>query len=596
VDEAVERGFATGVSGKASDKAMASVRLDHLKDIHIPQRLAQARERHPDLIPKPRPAPQQRAAAAVRHPDPSVPDTTTFPHPVPPGREGQAAPRAVEVTPEIPMTATATAGTNPAETVNPPAPAQASADVLKMKADLDAAQARIREMEEAKAEDERVTEITRMCVAPHVVARLPQGFAKGLIDKKVKLDDARTAIINKMVDHQDETQGEIRTQVRVEAGVDASEKRQEGITNAILTMSGSAALVAKATGKKIDPGEFRGLSAIEMARHSLADAGIDHRGWHKIKVMGEALTLRARGLAKQGTSDFTVALESAMSQTMLAAYNETPDTWQRFCAVGSVSDFRAHTRYRPGSFGTLDVVNELAEFKHKPIPDAEKVSISIGTKGNLISVSRQALINDQMDYIAAQAADLGRMARYSIEVDVYTLLELNSGLGPTLADGLTLFHATHGNIATTAAVPTVTSFDAARTLIGSQLSPSGTRFITIRPPYVWVGPLALGSTVRVLNQATYDPSVSNKFQMPNAVAGMLADVVDTPQLAGTRWYLFANPTQNPTIEVAFLDGVQTPFLDTMEGWTVDGTEWKVRLDYGVAAVDYRGAMTNAGTA
>jgi hypothetical protein len=515
------------------------------------------------------------------------------------GREGLAAPIAVEVTPEIPMTATATAGTNPVETVtNQPDGnvADLQAQIAAMRAERDAAQAKAQKMEEERIETERVSEIARICSAPMMSARLPTGFADILVQNKVSKDEAYKRVVNALADHQDATQGEIRNSVRVESGVDASEKWQEGVTNAILTMSGKADMVGKSQNRKIDPGEFRGLSSIELARQSLASAGIDHRGWNKLKVMGEALTLRARGLAKQGTSDFTVALETAMYQTMLAAYAETPDTWRRFCAVGSVSDFRAHTRYRPGSFGTLDVVNELGEFKHKPIPDAEKVSISIGTKGNLISVSRQALINDQMDYIASQAADLGRMARYSIEVDVYTLLELNAGLGPTLADTYTLFHANHSNIAATAAVPTVTSFDAARNQIGSQMDPSGNRYITIRPPYVWVGPLSLGSTVRVLNQSTYDPSVSNKFQIPNAVNGMLADVVDTPQLAGTRWYLFANPSQAPTIEVAFLDGVQEPFLDTMEGWTVDGTEWKVRLDYGVAAVDYRGAMTNAGTA
>jgi hypothetical protein len=32
----------------------------------------------------------------------------------------------------------------------------------------------------------------------------------------------------------------------------------------------------------------------------------------------------------------------------------------------------------------------------------------------------------------------------------------------------------------------------------------------------------------------------------------------------------------------------------MDGWRVDGAELKVRLDYGVAAVDFRGAITNAG--
>jgi len=46
--------------------------------------------------------------------------------------------------------------------------------------------------------------------------------------------------------------------------------------------------------------------------------------------------------------------------------------------------------------------------------------------------------------------------------------------------------------------------------------------------------------------------------------------------------------------VAFLDGQTEPVLETKDGWDVDGAEMKVRLDYAVGAVDWRGAVTNAG--
>jgi hypothetical protein len=72
--------------------------------------------------------------------------------------------------------------------------------------------------------------------------------------------------------------------------------------------------------------------------------------------------------------------------------------------------------------------------------------------------------------------------------------------------------------------------------------------------------------------------------------------VDTPRLAGTRYYMFADPAEAPVIEVAFLDGVQEPAIEMERGFDVDGTRYKVRLDFGVAAIDWRGAVTNAGTA
>ena len=78
------------------------------------------------------------------------------------------------------------------------------------------------------------------------------------------------------------------------------------------------------------------------------------------------------------------------------------------------------------------------------------------------------------------------------------------------------------------------------------------------------------------------------------VRGLFSDIIDTPRLTGSRFYLFANPEEAPVIEVAFLDGNQEPYLEMQEGFDVDGTRYKVRLDFGVAAIDYRGAVTNAG--
>ena len=89
-------------------------------------------------------------------------------------------------------------------------------------------------------------------------------------------------------------------------------------------------------------------------------------------------------------------------------------------------------------------------------------------------------------------------------------------------------------------------------------------------------------------------TVANKLQKPNIVNGLFRDIVDTPRMTGNRRYLFADPSEAPVLEVAFLDGNQNPYLELQNGFDVDGARYKVRLDYGVAAVDYRGAVTNAG--
>jgi len=294
----------------------------------------------------------------------------------------------------------------------------------------------------------------------------------------------------------------------------------------------------------------------------------------------------------QGTGDFTVLLENAMHKALQMAYAAAPDTWNRFCKAGSVSDFRAHGRYRVGSLGNLETVNELGEFRNKAIPDGEKGSVTASTKGNIINLSRQAIINDDLGAFIGLAAALGRAAKRTVEADVYALLALNSGLGPTMGDGLTLFHASHGNVTTGAAI-TMAAIDLDRVAMASQTDVGGNDFLDLRPAALVV-PLALGGTARSINEAQYDPDTANKLQKPNVVNGLFRDIIDTPRLSGTRRYLFADANEAPVIEVAFLDGNQEPFVEQQEGFTVDGTRYKVRLDYGVAAIDYRGAVTNAG--
>lgn len=367
----------------------------------------------------------------------------------------------------------------------------------------------------------------------------------------------------------------------VETVEDEADKQRAGIVASLLSRAGVADAATRAAAQA---SQYRGAKLIDLARASLDRAGIKHGHMDQMQAVAASFT--------QGTGDFTILLENAMHKALQMAYASAPDTWNRFCKTGSVSDFRAHGRYRVGSLGNLETVNELGEFRNKTIPDGEKGSVTASTKGNIINLSRQAIINDDLGAFIGLAAALGRAAKRTVEADVYALLALNSGLGPTMGDGLTLFHASHGNITTGAAL-TMDAIDKDRVAMASQTDVGGNDFLDLRPAALVIS-LALGGTARTINDAQYDPDTASKLQRPNMVRGLFRDIVDTPRLSGTRRYLFADPNEAAVLEVAFLDGNQEPFVEQQEGFTVDGTRYKVRLDYGVAAIDYRGAVTNAG--
>lgn len=358
---------------------------------------------------------------------------------------------------------------------------------------------------------------------------------------------------------------------------DEADKFRSAAQQAILARAGAA-------GEKIDHANpLRGATLLDIAKASLRRAGKADDGL-PMGVVASAFT--------QSGSDFPILLENAMHKTLQATYAAAALTWNRFCATGSVSDFRDHKRYRVGSLGNLDEKNELGEFKNKAIPDGERATIAAKTVGNIINLSREAIINDDLGAFMGLAAMQGRAAARTVEAYVYALLAQNGGLGPVMADGKTLFHADHGNV-TTAAALSMAALDADRVAMASQRDVSGADYLDLRPAVLLV-PIGLGGTARSINDAQYDPDTANKLQKPNIVNGLLRDIVDTPRLTGTRRYLFADAAEAPVLEVAFMNGMQTPVLENETGFTVDGSRFKVRLDFGVAAIDYRGAVTNAG--
>lgn len=351
-------------------------------------------------------------------------------------------------------------------------------------------------------------------------------------------------------------------------------------------------LVARHEGSlaKLDPSNpARGMGLLDLARDSLETSGVSTRGMTNVELAGATI----KAAVTHSTSDFPVILEEALHKTLQSAYQTASDTWRRFCATGTLSDFRAHNRYRMGSIGNLSKVLENGEFKDATLPDGEKESITADTKGLILNLSRQIIVNDDLGAFLGAGRALARAAARTIESDVYALFALNSGNGPTMQDGNPLFHSSHNNIADTGGAPSMALVEEARVAMASQQDVGGNDYLDLRPA-IWLGPLALGGQAREVNGAEYNDATSKNQRKPNVVRGLFTDIVDTPRLTGDPWYMLANPSDAPVFEVGFLNGQQEPYAEMQEGFRVDGVSWKIRHDYGVAAVDYRGIVKNAG--
>ena len=312
--------------------------------------------------------------------------------------------------------------------------------------------------------------------------KLSAEYVDELISGGTTLAGARDQILDKLAERSDAMNIGGNSGIVVTA--DARQKWIDGASAWLMIRAGVAPMVekaAKARGEtlRLDPGEFRGVTCVDLARESLGHAGIRAVSRDPSKIVGSAFTIRNE--INQTTGDFSVLLENVMHKTLQAAYAITPDTWSQFCGTGTVTDFRVANRYLKGTFGALDNVNEAGEFKNKPIPDGAKQTIQAGTKGNIINLSRQAIINDDMGVFSDLATELGRAAKLTIEIDVYALLNSN----PVMFDGQPLFSAAHGNIAAVGGPPGVVVFDAARVQMATQKDVAGNEFLDIRP-YIFI--------------------------------------------------------------------------------------------------------------
>jgi hypothetical protein len=87
--------------------------------------------------------------------------------------------------------------------------------------------------------------------------------------------------------------------------------------------------------------------------------------------------------------------------------------------------------------------------------------------------------------------------------------------------------------------------------------------------------------------ATYSSGVINPF-------GDLTPIVSAHM--GQKWVLAANPNQIDTVEVAFLNGQDTPTLYSNDNvGDILGRTYVGYIDIGAAALEYRGMQYNAGT-
>ncbi len=296
-------------------------------------------------------------------------------------------------------------------------------------------------------------------------------------------------------------------------------------------------------------------------------------------------------------------LGAVANKALLKGYTAVVKTWESWCSIGSVSDFKTNTRVRLTDVGSLVEVASGGEVAHGSASE-EYEQFAITTYAKQFAITRTNIINDDAGAFTRVPQMMGIKAAQKVDSLVYTHLLANGNM----ADGAALFVSGHANLNTSCAL----SFDNLGTALAAfrnQKDADGEP-IDIEPRYLIVPP-SLEKTARGLvesdtlafaigNDADQNTAIEYRIPNKNIWRGMLQVVVE-PRLENslytgystTTWYLAADPATCDTIEVAFLNGKSTP---TVERFNTSpdtlGIIYRVFIDAGVKALDFRGLQKN----
>lgn len=358
----------------------------------------------------------------------------------------------------------------------------------------------------------------------------------------------------------------------VTAGTDQRDLTRSAMSNAIQARAGLV--------QPTDGNAFRGMSLTEIARACVQQAGVDTRGMERLEVVGMAFT--------HSSSDFPQLLGDASRRALLQGYQEVEETFDQYTRPVNVGDFKPTNLVGLGAFSDLDVVPEGGEYKQGSFSEQSQ-AMKIVTYGKLFTITRQAIINDELGVFGDVPRKMGQAARRTLAKAVFDLINSN----PILADGKRLFHADHKNLLPAALISTA-SVGAMQAAMRLQKDADG-NLIQV-PMRGLLTPVALSGLAKTVRTAQFAVGAGVGSNDPNIVRDTF-EVWDDGRLDAKdaqAWYGISNPAYVDGIVVGYLDGNQTPYLEQHQGFTVDGVAWKVRLDAAPAIADYRGIYKNPG--
>lgn len=492
--------------------------------------------------------------------------------------------------------------------VAPPLPAEPAKDKPMVENTADVTAQVSRAVEDYKKNDLiRRTAIKNDCK----LMNLDAVFSDELCDSGITIEAAREKIIRKASNNESGSTVNDYSGVRATESADDKfyEAARDGLIMRAVRFSGAKAKPF-VDGEKPAPGadDFKNAKLFRIAQESLVRRGINvNRMTDKdvaLVAMGHEPTIqrcriqRAEG-AYHTTGSFANLMLDAANKTLRVGYEEQEITGTIWARQGTnASDLKDLNRIMYSEFPNLEMVPENGDYPSKSMTDA-KEKYRVEKFGAMFSVSWETIVNDDLDAISKTPVFQGKAAKRTLNAKIYEVLTANA----LMSDSVALFgaHASGSNIETSGGAPTVARLSAGFLAMASQKGLNATVALNITPKYI-IAPWALSAGILEILGSTARPEVggsaagnSNTHNLygPNGARG-LQPIFDfcLDSNSAAIWYMASDAVD--TVEYTFLEGEESPVIETEWNFDNDTLKHKIRQTFGAKAIDWRGLYENDG--
>lgn len=324
--------------------------------------------------------------------------------------------------------------------------------------------------------------------------------------------------------------------------------------------------------------DLQGSTVADIARACLSRTGRSHGNLSRAELIRAALT----------TSDFPGILSNSLDKMLRSGYESEQASHRAWVKITNVPDFKDQTRVILGSMPSLKKVPESAEYQSGNFDEDRSLPFAVESYGRIITLTRQALINDDLGAFNTIVRNAGQAASRAESDLVYSMLLDNAGAGQVMQDGNPLFHATHANLAAAQTALNATALGLARTLLRRQTATGG-GILNLQPKFLIVPP-ELEQAAEVLLAASVQRINQGADQTLTAPWLASLTLITEPRLADGAFYLVAGSDQIDTYELAMLEGHTGPTVEENDEFTTAAHGYRITHDIGGRFLDWRGVV------